>query len=65
MAIVLFFETAHKLFCDKDKGEPTTELKLLTDIGAQAAVMKMCCNKMKTQIEVLKDLESEETNEQT
>jgi len=56
--------TSERMFTIRDKktdgAEVTTEMRLLTDIGMQVAAMKICCNKIRAQVEVLKDLESEE-----
>ena len=63
--IGILYAAADKMFTAKDKGvdaEITTEMRLLTDIGMRAAAMKICCNKIRAQVEVLKDLESEENN---
>lgn len=62
-AVNILFTTVERMFQARDKGddtEITTEMRLLTDIGWRTAAMKICCNKMKAQAEVLKDLESEE-----
>ena len=61
--IGVLYATADKMFTSRDKGadtEITTEMRLLTDIGMRIAAMKICCNKIKAQVEVLTDLESEE-----
>lgn len=55
--------TSERMFAIRDKRadtEITTEMRLLVDIGMRVAAMQICCNKIKVQLEVLKDLESEE-----
>lgn len=64
-AVNLIFETAHRMFFDRDKDETTPTLLLLTSMGAHTAALKAIHNKLKTQLEVLKDLESEEYNDST
>jgi len=59
--------TSETMFAIRNKKtdgiEITTEMRLLTDIGMRVAAMQICCNKIRAQIEVLKDLESEEKND--
>lgn len=62
--IGIIFATANKMFQDRDQDKATSTLTLLTSIGAHAAAMRAICNKLKAQIEVLSDLESEEKNAQ-
>ena len=61
--IGILYAAADKMFTARDKevgSEITTEMRLLTDIGMRAAAIQICCNKIRAQVEVMKDLESEE-----
>lgn len=53
------YKAAESMFKASDKGEVTTELKLLTNIGANCATIKICYNKLRNQLELLKELQSE------
>ena len=59
LAIDTIFKTTEGIFKASDKGKATTELKLLTNIGANCAAIKIYCNKLKGQIELLKELHEE------
>lgn len=59
LAVDTMFHTAEQMFHKKDKDVMTTELKLLIDIGAGVATIKICCNKLRTQLDILKDLQGE------
>ena len=56
------FKLAEKMFKGLDKGEATTELKLLTNMGAEIAAIKICYNKLNSQLELLKELLDEKTD---
>jgi hypothetical protein len=60
----IVFATAQTEFQRRDTGEeeqePTTSMKLLTDIGQTSVAIKLCCNKIKTLLEILNDIEKEE-----
>lgn len=56
------YELAAKMFKELDKGEVTDELKLLTNIGASCAAVKVCYNKLSGQLAVLKELQEEKAN---
>jgi N-acetylmuramic acid 6-phosphate (MurNAc-6-P) etherase len=60
----LAFETAEKMFQDRDKDVVTPTLVLLTSMGGHIAAFKILHNKLKTQIEVLKDLVEDEKSEE-
>lgn len=60
------YATANMMFQERDKNRDQEETMatptfiLLTSMGAHAAAIKAICNKLKVQLEILKDLESEE-----
>lgn len=61
------FELAQKMFFELDtttegKAETTTEGKLFTTIGMEIATIKIVCNKLSNQIELLEELTKEEIN---
>jgi hypothetical protein len=63
------YGTTYMIFQERDKARDqeetmaTSTLILLTSMGAHAAAIQCIVNKLKVQIEVLKDLESEEKDD--
>lgn len=61
-AVDCMFKTSERMFKELDKGEVTTELKLLTNIGTQCAAIKICHNKLESQLGLLKELQEEKVD---
>lgn len=57
------FGIAEKMFNSKYKDKLTTELKVLTNIGAACSSIKMCYDKLSEQIELLKELQEDDNKE--
>lgn len=55
LANALYFD-AERIFKELDKDEVTTELKILTSIGAECAAIKLVCNKLKIQFGLLEEM---------
>lgn len=53
------YKTVENIFKASDKGKVTTELKLLVNMGATVASIKICYNKLESQLELLKELQKD------
>ena len=54
------FFIAEKGFHELDKGQVTTELKLITSIGSEIAIMKVIHDRIKSKVKLLEEMLLEE-----
>lgn len=61
----LTFDTAQKMFQDRDRdGEVTTPMLLLTEIGARAAAIVLCCRDIRALTQTVQLMEADNAAEQ-